>query len=109
MVIYNYRQQHRHTHKTILLTVVFVAQQLINDKALLLTTASFFFLQEYTGETQIDSIASVELEIDTGNSTVKFTSRWLLHQLISHLHKFMECNVYISVTELSYIKRVVTS
>lgn len=77
--------------KSILEIVIFVSKHLLDDKALLLTTASMIFLEAYTGQRDIDSVSSVALELEIGNSTIKFSSRWLLNQLIFHLHKYMTC------------------
>jgi hypothetical protein len=79
--------------KAILETVIFVAQRLFENKALLLSTACIAFLEKYSDEsheTEINSVSDVSIEIAIGNSAIKFTSRWLLRQLTLHLHRYME-------------------
>jgi hypothetical protein len=68
-------------------TVVAVAKALCHEKALLLSSACEIFVNMYSGETIIDSISYVELYLETEDSTIRFTSRWLLNQLIIHLQK----------------------
>lgn len=69
----------------ILTTVVRFAESINEEKAMLLSNACAVFIEAYTGETDIDSLSSVILEIENSDSITKFTSRWLLHQLILHL------------------------
>ena len=45
---------------------------------------------ETYGVSHSGSIASVELNLEVGDSTVKFSSRWMLNQLIIYLHPYME-------------------
>jgi hypothetical protein len=73
--------------KSILETVIFVGKQLQHDKVLLLTSASSFFIEWYTGVRNITSISSVELNLE--DDTTKFTLRWLLQKLIQHLDAHM--------------------
>ena len=42
------------------------------------------------GVSHSGSIASVELNMEVGDSTVKFSSRWMLNQLIIYLDPYME-------------------
>ena len=67
-----------------ILTTVVRFAECINEKAMLLSNACAVFMEAYTGETDIDSLSSVILEIENSVSITKFTSRWLLHQLILH-------------------------
>ena len=76
--------------KSILEAVITVAKELYQDKAILLTSACAVFLEAYTGERYTESISSLEVYIETGDSTIHFTSRWLLHQLIIHLKNYMD-------------------
>lgn len=46
---------------------------------MLLSIACAVFIEAYTGETDIDSLSSVILEIENSDSITKFTSHWLLH------------------------------
>lgn len=72
----------------VLKTVQHVANNLLQERALLLPLVCLVFLKMY-GVHHADSIQSLNLEIDTGKSRVKFSSRWLLNQLILHLNPFM--------------------
>lgn len=73
----------------ILETVIFVAKQLYQEKALLLSTACSVFLETYTGQNIMCSISSIEVIINCEDGTTKFTSRWLLSRLVLHLNKYM--------------------
>ena len=72
----------------LLRSVLFVAEHMLQDKALLLPQACNIFLQayrvNYTG-----SIRAVQLDLDIGDSSVKFSARWLLNQLIIYLSNYM--------------------
>ena len=74
---------------SILESVLFVAKHLLEDKALLLTTVASVFIESYTGEKVNNMLESIEIEM--GNSTIKFSNRWLLNQLICYLNKYMLC------------------
>ena len=37
------------------------------------------------------SIKSVDLDLDVGDSIIKFSSRWVLNQLMLYLNPYMEC------------------
>ena len=74
---------------SILESVLFVAKHLLEDKALLLTTVASIFIESYTGEKVNNMLESTEIEM--GNSTIKFSNRWLLNQLICYLNKYMLC------------------
>ena len=67
----------------LLRTVLFVAEHMLQDKALLLPQACNIFLQAY-GINHTGSIRAVQLDLDIGDSSVKFSARWLLNQYISH-------------------------
>jgi hypothetical protein len=56
----------------------------------LLTTACTIFLEMYTGETCNESVSSVDVCIETGDAIIQFSARWLLHQVIAHLNKYIE-------------------
>jgi hypothetical protein len=72
----------------VLRAVLHVADQLLQDRALLLPTVCHTFLNTY-GVHHSGTIKSLSLSIDVGESTVQFSSRWLLNQLLFHLHPFM--------------------
>ena len=74
--------------KAILKTVIYVANQLLVGKAVLLPWACQVFLDAYDIQ-HTGSIKSAKVTIETGESTVIFTSRWLLHQLIIYLNSYM--------------------
>ena len=75
--------------KAMLKVVLYLSESLLQLKAVLLPTVCQVFLETY-GVSHSGSIASVELNLEVGDSTVKFSSRWLLHQLIIYLHPYME-------------------
>ena len=71
--------------KAILTSVIFVAKHLLVQKALLLLPwVCQVFLNIYTGD-----LNSVQVTLEVGDSTVQFSSRWLLHQLITYLDVYM--------------------
>ena len=72
----------------VLRTVILVADYLLQEKALLLPQACLIFFNAY-GINHPSSITSLQLDLDVGESTVKFSSRWLLNQLIIHLNPYM--------------------
>ena len=69
--------------RSVLATVIYVATKLQQDRALLLPHVTTVFLQHYT------SRDTEELYLDLGDGRVKFSSRWLMHQLIMHLQPYM--------------------
>jgi hypothetical protein len=76
--------------QSILEAVIFIARELSQEKAVLLTTACTIFLEMYTGETCNESVSSVDVCIETGDAIIQFSARWLLHQVIAHLNKYIE-------------------
>lgn len=64
--------------KSILHAVLFVANEFLHERAVLLPCACRQFLDAY--KKLVDKDKGYELEIDE-TSTVQFTSRWLLNQL----------------------------
>ena len=74
--------------KAILEAVIYVARNLLMDKAILLPWACKVFLQAYDTEL-IGSIKSTRVSIDTGDSCLLFTGKWLLNELITHLNPYM--------------------
>ena len=73
-----------HLTKAILSSVIFVAKHLLAKKALLLPWVCQIFLNAYTGDMNL-----VQVSLEVGDSTVQFSSRWLLHQLITFLDVYM--------------------
>ena len=71
----------------VLSAVLFVAENLIQRKAVLLPWACQIFLQAYCND-QTGS-TSTQLTLEVGESSVRFTSQWLLNQLILHLNQYM--------------------
>lgn len=69
--------------KAILTTVLFVAQKLLEERALLLPQAVTVFLDNYPHSSSPD----LHLELEYGR--VRFSPRWLLNQLILYLQPFM--------------------
>ena len=74
--------------RAVLATVDFVAEQLLHQKAELLPHASKYFREEYTAGTD-DSSSKEEINLEMGDSSICFSSRWLLHQLIIYLEPHM--------------------
>ena len=74
--------------KAVLSSVIFVAKYLLLQKALLLPWVCQVFLIAY-GIQYTGDIKSVQVTLEVGDSSVKFSSRWLLHQLITHLDGYM--------------------
>ena len=68
----------------LLTSVVHVATELLQDRALLLPQVCDVFLSKY-GTVRNPS----QLYLEVGDSEVQFSSRWLLHQLIVYLHSYM--------------------
>ena len=68
-----------------------MADKLHQDRAVLLPHAVSVFLEKYTS-TAPDAN---DLDLDLGEDKIKFSSRWLLRQLIIHLQPYMyfECIV----------------
>ena len=69
-------------------SVLFVAQQLLPNKAALLPWACNVFLQAYGVHNCADT-KSAQVILDVEDGRVHFSSRWLLHQPILYLEGFM--------------------
>ena len=67
--------------KAIIYIAKFVANELLQNKALLLPNVSRLFFEQY-GANPHDMYS---LQIEVGENIVKYSSRWLLHQLITEL------------------------
>ena len=76
--------------KSVLKTVLHVAEHLLLDKALLLPQVCHVFLHEH-GFDHSGSIKSLGLPLEVGEEIVRFSSRWLLNNLIIHLSPYMLC------------------
>ena len=63
-----------------ILAVIFVANMLEQDRALLFPHAVAVFLENYGQHGTIED--AQDLNLDLGNNKIKFSGRWLLHQLI---------------------------
>ena len=74
--------------RAVLKVVLFVAEQLLQQKSVLLPKASQVFLQAY-GVYHSGSISSLELHVEVDESNVNFCFRWLLNQLIIYLSPYM--------------------
>lgn len=76
-----------HLTRAVLGTVLSVAKQLQQDRALLLPKAVAVFIHSYApGDDK--TIENMHLEV--GENTIKFSSRWLMSQLIMYLQPFMD-------------------
>ena len=71
--------------KSILRVVLLVADHLLQQKAVLLPHISQVFLEAYG----VSPSSMADVNLDVGDSIVKFFSRWLLHQLVIYLHPYM--------------------
>ena len=94
--------------KAILLAVIFVAQHLLEHKAVLLPWVCQKFLQayeiSYTG-----NINQVNLILEMGESSVMFSSRWPLKQLIGYLNPYMLCKcIHMKYGTILYRKGIDT-
>lgn len=84
------QQSATHLNKSILEAVIFVARHLKQNKALLLSSASIIFTELYTGSKVTSNSSAIKLNLETDDSTTKFTSHWLLNNLIIHLNAYLE-------------------
>ena len=78
-------------NKAILSAVIFVAENLVSQRATLLPLVCRVFLSSYCDTQPASSIKSIELILEVGEGSVKFTSSWLLNQLILYLNPYMSC------------------
>ena len=74
--------------KATLQTVIYVANHLLQEKAVLLPWACKVFLKSYESE-YAGSVTSAKVTVETGDGTVIFSARWLLHKLIEYLNCYM--------------------
>ena len=72
----------------ILTSILFVAKHLLPQKAVLVPQACHAFLEAY-GVHCIEDIKSFQLTLEVEESSVQFSSWWLLHQLIFYLDTFV--------------------
>lgn len=89
MWLYTQRHSTSKLTRSILEAIIFVANQLQQEKALLLSSAVTIFIEHYTEKKLTCSISSLNLKIDTEDSTVHFSNRWLLNNLLIYLNKYM--------------------
>ena len=73
------------TYKSVVQSALFVAEHLVQDKAVLLPHVCRHFLTCCGVKSQ-----NLTLTIEENDCTVKFSSRWLLGQLIIHLNPHMQ-------------------
>ena len=66
--------------------VLYVADEIMHQRAVLLPSVSIVFLAAYTTDSETDSNVHV---LAVGEGTVKYTTRWLLNQIILHLQSFI--------------------
>ena len=62
-------------------TVLFVADEILHERAILLPKAWQVFTKAYLST----STTTNHLQLEVGDSTITITSQWLLHQLILYL------------------------
>ena len=73
--------------RAVLTTVLFVADHISHQRAILLPQASRLFEDMYIASSGDGSTEQISLEV--GDSSIQFSSRWLLHQLIMYLEPHM--------------------
>ncbi len=73
--------------QAVLQAVLFVAKELASQRAVLLPVVSQVFLNAYK-PSDTDQTAD-EVYLDVGEGTIKYSSRWLLNQLIVYLQDLM--------------------
>ena len=83
--------------KAILETVIYIANNLLLEKAVLLPWACKVFLQSYAEYGYTSCITSAKVTIETRDSSVMFSGKWLLHQLIEYLNSYMKVKMCHSV------------
>ena len=92
--------------KATLQTVIYVANHLLQEKAVLLPWACKVFLKSYESE-YAGSVTSAKVTVETGDGTVIFSARWLLHKLIEYLNCYMLCKcVHMKFGTILYRKGV---
>ena len=67
--------------RAVLKTVLFVADEILHQRAILLPKAWQVFTKAYLSP----ATTTNQLQLETSDSTIKITSQWLLHQLILYL------------------------
>lgn len=72
--------------KGILCTVIYVGKEIMHERAVLLPHASQVFLTAYADNSDI--LQTVH-QLELGEGAVKYTRKWLFHQIILHLDKFV--------------------
>ena len=82
--------------KSILEAVLVVADHLMQQRTVLLLNISQVFLNEYGGPL----MGAVDLILEVGDCTVKFSSRWLLHQLIIYSTSMHTCRTNVNTKSL---------
>ena len=75
--------------KCILHVVLHLAKVLLENQAVLLPKLSRMFLNMYMNNSPEECL-SVECTIETEDGSVKFTSKWLLKQVLVYLHHHLE-------------------
>ena len=71
--------------KSLLKAVLVVADHLLQQRAVLLPHISQVFLEAYG----VPLLDRVDLNLAVGDSSVEFSSKWLLHQLTMYLNAYM--------------------
>lgn len=67
-------------------TVLYVADEIMHERAVLLPRASQVFIAVYTENSEQ---SQTEYVLEIGEGTVNYTTRWLLNQIILHLEPFI--------------------
>ena len=75
--------------RSILHTDITVANHLVQDRALLLPAVSKLFISSYSFDYFLSSPV-VDINLELGEYTIKFSLKWLLNQLILHFHSNLD-------------------
>ena len=77
--------------KALLKSVLLVSEHLATPKAVLLLHVCRVFLELYGVSLGCGtSTTGIDVDLEVGDSTVTFSSRWLLHQLITYIHPYLQ-------------------
>ena len=95
--------------KTIIKTVISVANLLLHNKAILLPRACELFFDFYgvAYDSDMGATTSIDLRLDLDDQEVKFSSCWMLNQILIYLSPYMLYKCIIKKYGIFYITKVV--
>jgi len=77
--------------KAVLKSVLLVSEHLLHQNAALLPHVCRVFLESYGVSLGCgSSTTGIDVDLEVGDSTVTFSSRWLLHQSITYIHPYLQ-------------------